>query len=467
MYINKLIEDLRSLIERYHNDEFWLIPSSERMLCVAILCQLHDINIRLEELDEELNHNIVSEAVGLNFSEILKENYWPDTILFKEDHEENKRDYFSFINLIPDYFTANDKERRFKDTQVESLKSAFHQFLDEEKLSFGVMAHALNEAISKMKSLLADIKRKIDNPHSYVYRKVWDELYDAYKDEGIDDEFNRWLNDRSKVDVAILQKKQLCEIYEMMKSKFFRYSDRPSIGEVKNCLLLRNEDSLPAGTKRSDEIKEECARFEKFFSLKKDLIFTLDYEMLGRYITLNGAKFKDEEYVGLVDFDVMMDCINEEMASVRPNLKVYLKNYEGNKVSEILAYGTPILNSCQKYLRDDLRNTILREFLTKALHDGEIKNYLVERLGNSRLRNKCLCLIIAALDLHRIFRVDAVSEDLAKTLSKAFDGKPSASSITHYINDYRSDHTKDKIYLWTKRNIEDLKAHPYNVFYGI
>lgn len=462
-----MIEDLRSLIERYHNDEFWLITPSERMLSVALLCQIHDINLRLEKLRDELDHNIVSEAVGINFSKILAEDYWPDTILFNEDHEESKRDYFSFVNLIPDYFTANDKEKRFKDTLVEPLKSAFHQFLDEEKLSFGVMAHALNEAISKMKTLLTEIKRKIDNPHSYVYRKVWDELYSDYKDGGIDDMFRRWLNDKAKVDVTILKKKQLCEILGMMKRKFFRYCERPSIGEVKNCMLLRNEDSLPAGTELTDEIKEECAKFEKFISFKKDLIFNLDYEMLGKYIAMNGAKLEDVEYVGLVDFDVMMDCINAEMANIRPSLKVYLKNHEENKVGEILNYGTPILNSCQKYLRDGLRNTILREFLVKALHDGEIKNYLMERLGNGRLRNKCLCLIIAALDLHRVFRVDAVSQDLAKSLSEACEGKPSAASIKDYIDDYRSNHANDKIYLWTKRNIEDLKSHPYNIFCGI
>ena len=467
MYLNKLIEDVRSLIERYHNDEFWLIPSSERMLSLAILCQIHDVNIRLEKINEELEVNIVSEAVGINFSKILEEDYWPESILFEEDCDVAKRDYGSFINLIPDYFTANDRDNRFKDTLVDPLKSAFHQFLDEEKTSFGMMAHALNEAISKMKTLLVEIKRKIDDPNSYVYRKVWDELFDKYKDGGMDDCFKYWLNQKSKADITVLKNKQLCEILDLTKEKFFRYCDRPSIGEVRNCLLQKNEDSLPAGTVLTDDIKEECAKFEKFVTFKKELIFTFDYEMLGKYITLNGSKIKDEEYVGLVDFDVMMDCINKEMANLRPSLKIYLKNYEDDKVGEILKYGTPILNSCQQYLREGVRNTILREFLAKALNDPEIKSFLMERLGNGRLRKKCLCLIIAALDLFRIFRADAISNDLAESLSEAFGGKPSASSVDDYIKDYQTNHEIDKIYLWTKRNIDDLKAHPYNIFYKI
>lgn len=465
MIINSQIKELHKMLCFMKESDLYLHNSCERMISIGLLCHIHDINHRLEELNKELDTNITSEGVNIDYDLFLSEDYWPDNIIFNDKCDIKTHFSSGLINTIPDYFPVNDKNYQFQDTLVQPLKTAFHQFLDEEKLTFGDMAYALNKSLAKMKALLQEMREKATNPHGFQYKKVWDDLLDYFNDDRTIDEYKCWKSDHGMVDFKTLRYKQLREILQLVENRFFRYYEKPMLGEMKNCLLVQQEDYLPAGTVLTDGLKEECAKFERFIEWKEKTILVLNYEMLGEYIARQGAKLEDEDYLVIVDFDRMMDYIHEDMADLKPNLAKYLKRYEERKIHSLLNDCAAILNSCQKHLKDDIRNTFLREFLNKMLFDKEMKQEARAMLGG-KSKKKYLCLIVAALDCFHIFKADSVKADLAVSLSDAFGNKPSKASIVDYIDKYQRQR-KGTLYEWTKANIDDLKSNPYNPFEGI
>lgn len=464
MLINSLIKGLHSLISHIHESDLWLANSSERMLGMSILCQIHDIIHRLEELNVELDANINSEAVNIDFRTFLADDYWPSIILFNENVDIKVNVNKTFVNTITDYFPIDNDKFQFRSTLIPPLKLALHQLMDDEKLTYNDLAFALNSALTKMKGVLMEIKEKLDNPKDYQFRKIWDDLLDYYDDDLSSDDYKRWKSKHSKYDFKDLRIKQIQEILKLSESNFFRYNETPTLGDVRNCILIKNEDLLPAGTVLTDEIKESCAKFECFIEWKDKSILCVNYEMLGEYIFHHGSKFKDEEFLPVIDFDRTMDMIHDDMAALKPNLNKYLKKYEENRINALIKDGTIILNSCQKYLKEDIRNTFLREFLSKMLYDSDIK-YEARELLEGRSRNKYLCQIIAALDCFFVFKVGTTKEDFAKALSEKFE-KPKYGSVIDYFKVYQRER-KGSLYQWTKKIVDDLKTNAYNPFKGI
>lgn len=164
--------------------------------------------------------------------------------------------------------------------------------------------------------------------------------------------------------------------------------------------------------------------------------------------------------------DVMLDLIHEDMAEHDLNLKPYLKRYEENMINGLIKDCALILNSCQPYLKDGLRSTFLREYLSMLLFDEDMKQEAREKLLSSKTRNKYLCQMIAALNCFYVFKADVVKADLARSLYPHFGNKTNYESTLENIERFERKR-EGALYNWTKKIIDDLKAHPYNLFKGL
>ena len=217
-----------------------------------------------------------------------------------------------------------------------------------------------------------------------------------------------------------------------------------------------------------ENIDEQCARFDYFVRWADEgkNILILDGKRMGKYLYRNYQQLTDEEKEAVVRLDVMLDQIHEDMAEHDLNLKPYLKRYEENMINGLIKDCALILNSCQPYLKDGLRSTFLREYLSMLLYDEDMKQEAREKLLSSKTRNKYLCQMIAALNCFYVFKADVVKADLARSLYPHFENKTNFESTLENIERFERKR-EGALYNWTKKIIDDLKEHPYNPFKGL
>lgn len=293
---------------------------------------------------------------------------------------------------------------------------------------------------------------------------LWNTILDDYGDDGAGGDYQEWKeeNDRYSFEDLLSQQKQA--VFRLLTSRFLRYCHCPTGAEVKNRRLIITEDDLEVETRIPKMLASECAKFEKFFEWRGDHLMILDYEKLEHYIRKNHKKLKRNDLRNIAAFDMLLDMIQDDMVALRPEEAKNHKDYEANNTMEILKECAAVLNTCQHLLKDGMRQTILKEFLEKMLFDEKMKEEARKKLGK-RTRAKFLCEIMAAISNCYILKPEATYGVLAQCMRQKLK-TIEMQSIKTYISKAAGDNQSD-LQQWTTENIAELKAHPYNPFYGI
>ena len=462
--INDELEYLHKVISAAKDGSVENLGAFDRIFDISIISAFNHINIHLAELNNDLDTSVRLEGISIDFNRFLNKDFWLNNFLFADKYEIYKAAGVNYkdvsfkkeINMLTDYLPPVVKKGEgFKQAQVDSFKTAMHQFCDEERLSCRDTRHSLYFGLFYMLRLLEEIQNKVLKPAKHQYIKIWDDLCEEYGITDAKKNFNQWKDDQGELNIEILKARQKQEIFNLLTSGFFRYLTTPTGSEVKRCQLSISEDDLPTGTEIPHNLIVECTKLEKFIEWKGNNILSLNYEKMGNYIYHNYNKLDTGNLYDIVYFDQTLDLIHEEMAKLNSGFKQFLKNYEQDLVNSIYNDCSAILTSCQIHLRPIYKDTFLKDYLSKILNDKTIKQEVRSKLVG-KPRNKFICFIIYTLNDFYVFKPDSVRSDLIKTLSKVFDRHPSSNSISRYFKEFQNKKI-GALYEWTKMHIDEFK----------
>lgn len=478
MSINSHIEALHDYLEYVAKTDSRRFKVFHRMSAVGIVSYINEIIVELTELNEKLDTDIDEEALSIKFDLFLSRSYWSRFRLFSiyrnfqqkfdkkglYDGNDPLEEINQLVYYLPD---KNNKDVTFNEDQIANFRRSMSLFCDNGRLSEEVINYALDTSLNKMLSLLSEIKKKTESPSEAHYQKMWKNTVKNFTSEQFEKEYREWKDDYDDIKLPKLKEKQMQEVVSLLQSGFLQYRPNPSRGDINRRMIVVPDEVFAENEAIPETINADSTRLEYFahWADKDCNILVLDYKNLGKYIFKNNSQLADEQCEAIVRFDKMLDLIHEDIAAEKIELKPYLKRYEENLIGSLINDCSAILNSCQCHLKKEIRTSYLREFLSKMLYDDDMKYEAREKLQKPKTRNKYLCQIIACLSFFNIFKIEVVKEDLAKSLSTKFD-KPNYESILDYIEEVHRKRT-GALFEWTKKNYEDLIAHPYNPFKGL
>ena len=448
-------------------------PVTDRLFQLSIISLFHQINDSLDKLSSELDTSVILEGVSIDFDTYLDENYWTNNLLFKNE-EGFYNQIFNIkveditcrfqINQMTDYLPNGEEGYNITQDQIDTFKTSLNLLCDRKKLGSREILYALLFGLHYMLHQLKKIKEKVEHPKSHQYIKVWEEVYDDYEDISCRDSYIEWKEENDEFNFVELKRQQIFEIFRMLNSGFFRFYDSITGADVRNRKLIITEDDLPVGKTISENLPAECAKLEKFIEWKGEHVIALNYEKLGKYIYKNYNNFEIDDIDVIVEFDKTMDAIHEDMASLKPQLKQYLKGYEEEQVNVLLNECSDILNTCKIHLAKDINDSFLYIYLKRLLFNKEMKDEARKKLSGQS-RNTFICEIVAVLKNAKIFKVECDKHDLARSLSEKITRIQLDTIVKNIERAYNSN--EGTLYHWTMKNIEELKKESSNPFAGI
>lgn len=424
---------------------------------------LNEVNQDLETINEQLDTSLSLDAAKIDIGTtpmrlkfLYKKIGW-----WKYGLEESADKQSPQIDRMACCLQNEEGAYLVSPDGLESFKTALNQLCNENTISSQTIRNALTRGYSKMVDLLDEIRKKTENPEPHLYKKLWDDFFREYCSQSYDDckkNFNDWKKKSiGRPSLDELKAKQKKEILKLLKTKFFRFCPNPSGGAIKKRKLKIDEDDLEVGTELPEGFDVECTKFEKFIEWKGGCILSLNYEKLGQYIYLYYHKLEGHEPYSITYFDIMMDFIHEEMAKIKPDLKQYLKRYQEHQFEELLNDCKKIFEPFKKYLKDDIRQTIIDEYLEKLLFDSDLKEEAREML-RGQSKNKYCCAIVTALSSCYIFKPEHNNTaNYAKALHKVLSSV-TKETLTRYFN--APENNNKALNRWTENIMKDLKTTP-------
>ena len=133
-------------------------------------------------------------------------------------------------------------------------------------------------------------------------------------------EYDRWKRDVGGVNFDLLKDKQTLVVEEFLKRKILRFTQTPSEREIKQVDLDKVRPHLPYGYELPDGFEKCCARFRRFILWDGDIL-KMDYDKYGNYLFQYYYDMTAEERRAFIEFDIMLDLIHEDMASLNQSDK--------------------------------------------------------------------------------------------------------------------------------------------------
>lgn len=264
-----------------------------------------------------------------------------------------------------------------------------------------------------------------------------------------------------------LQDKVCNEIVDYLRSGFLLFAPTPTGREVRERLVVIDDESLEVDQVFSTNLDVECAKLSYFvcWTGPKNELLSLRYDRLNKYMTKYQNLISEEAMSRFYYFEAILELIHEDMAVIKQQLAPYLKDFEEHQLERTRKECIEMMNVCQPLLKLGVRSGLLGDVVWRLLDDSSIREEARTKLCSIKTRNKYLCEIIAALDCDCIFKSDVTRKKLAKVVSEKMESV-SCSSVEDYIKKFQSAKS-GPLFEWVKEHIEDLKAHEYNPFEGL
>lgn len=472
MKINDEILYLHRVIEGAMSGDIIKIGVFDRLFAWGVVALYNEINNDLEKLSIQLDTELNLEAISINFDLFTNLKYWTQNWLYvdfeelyrKENMDMPRITYTTQINTLTDYLPNGVKGYNVNPDVINSFKNAMHQLCDEDRLTDGDVFYSLNAGLNRMLELLKTVEKKVKNPQIHLYKKLWDETYEIYDNDEALAEYNEWIEENDSPTLNDLKARQKQEIFKLLSKNFFRFCNKPTGAEVKKYKTFISEDDLPFGTQIPENIAMECAKFEKFIEWKGEHIFLINYEKLGQYIYKHYQEFDDTEFFYITDFDRNINAIHEAMASLKPSLLPYLKNYEEKMVDGLVDWSVDVLSTCKSHLNENVSANFFRIYMQKLLYDNEMKDEARKKLSSSS-KKTFICNIVAQLKNARIIKITVDNSVLSHSLHEKINDISEDTIGKNIQRAYNAN--EGALYVWTLKNIETIKQQSSNPFAGI
>lgn len=458
MYINEEIEQLHQLIasppDAAANGMF------SRLYAWGILSLFNRVNNELETFSEQFDTSIDLDVIGINFEKYCDIDFWtpywskpPQKYWPSENHQ-------TAINRMTDYLPNGEEGYLVTPEVLDSFKIAMHQLCDEDRMSARALGYALDKSIDTLQKLLYELNNKVLNPKPHLYEKLWSTLCDTYYEYEPVEKYQTWYQEAGAPTLDDLKAKQKQEIYELLKSGFFRFAQKPTGGEVKRRKWKIGEDDLVVGSVVDNDFEAECSKFDRYIEWKENCILSINYERLGQYIYKNYQKFDEEELIYITDFDVTLDLIHDDMAKLKPGLAKHLKRYQEHQDEALLNDCKKVFEPFKNYLKEELRESLIEEYLEKLIFDSELKEEAKKMLSGGSKKTYCTSIVIA-LSFCNIFKpqYNNSKEDLSRALNKGLEWH-NKETFKDYLDN--KDYNRKNLNSWTSNIMDDLKEHPFS-----
>lgn len=458
LYINEEIEQLHQLIASPPDAVATGLFS--RLYAWGILSLFNRVNNELETLSEQFDTSIDLDVIGINFEKYCDIDYWIPYWSKPPQRNWPSENHQTAINRMTDYLPNGQEGYMVTPEVLDSFRMAMHQLCDEDRISARSLGYALNKSIDTIQQLLFELHNKVLNPKPHLYEKLWVTLCDTYYEYEPDEKYHEWYQETGAPTLDDLKAKQRQEIYRLLKSGFFRFAQRPTGGEVKRRKLVIGEDDLEVGSEIDKDFETECAKFDRYIEWEDNCILKINYERLGQYIYKNYQKFDEEELINITDFDVTMDLIHDDMAKLKPGLAKHLKRYQEHQDEALLNDCKKVFEPFKNYLKDDIRQTLIDEYLEKLLFDSELKEEAKKMLSGQSKKKYCTSIVIA-LSFCNIFKpqYNNSKDDLSTALNKGLEWH-NKGTFKDYLND--TENHRANLTRWTSSIMDDIKEHPFS-----
>lgn len=425
-----------------------------RLYAWGVLSLFDNVNNKLEMLSVRLDTSIDLDAMGIKFDTYCDENYWTAYWNNSQANCCSSENHQTAINRMTDYLPNGKEGYQVTPDVLGSFKTAMHQLCDEDRINTRALTFALDKGIDTIRQLLDKLRRKVENPKPHLYEKLWKEIFDSHhKDKTYYDE---WCQEIGTPTLEDLKSKQKQEIYNLLKKGFFRFAQKPTGGEVKNRKTKIDEDDLEVGSVIDKDFEANCAILDRYVEWKGNCILNVNYERLGQYIYKHYKELNKDDLVNIVDFDATIDLINEDMAKIKPDLAQYLKRYHERQFEALQDDCKKIFEPFKKFLKDDIRQTIIDEYLEKLLFDSDVQEEARDRLS-SQSKNKYCCSIVIALSSCYIFKPEYTTAEYAKALHKELTVVQKDTLTSYFKNDENNNKALNQR---TENIMKDLKTTP-------
>lgn len=432
----------------------FLSSLSKRMVAFGIISEMRVAIEQLEALNQKLEIEISVEDAdidfGLWFDEEPNKEIQP---VFNHSSYIEEEEADSTINKIPDLFPLG-KSTTFSENTTDVLKTGLRQLSSEGVLNHADICKALVSGYGTMTCLLREIQEKLTNIPDEQYENYCDDFFARDLDLAFQEaerNYIAWKDEHEWTSQQALEDKRTQEIVKLLMGGIVSHSTMPTNREINECPLIIHEEALEHDTHLPDNINIECARFAKFV-IMKNCIMWLDYAKLGKYLYKHHRDMTFEEQLSLKEFQVTLDFIHRDMASLNVGLKQYLPDYEDNKMQAILDNAINIINTCKPYLNDKAPEDFLESYMNDAF-SGEVRQEVQKLLGRKAIYTN-ICKMLGMLrSSMKVFKVGTSSEQLAACLSPLTD-KPNKDSMKRKIDEGASD-VKSKIRIWTDAYIKE------------
>lgn len=459
LYIEQEIEELHKLLMSplqsrgntlFNRLQFW-----------SILTVFNRLNRELEALNLQFDTSIDLDAIEIDFDKYCDVENWQQYKLqdiIKTDIE--KESVRTEINLMSDYLPNGEEGYYITPDVLGSFRQAMYQLCDDDRMGSLSLQKAIDNAFGQMMTLLIELHNKVLNPKPHQYAKLWTTLKDTFFDDEYAEQYREWHQEIGTPTMEDLKAKQKQEIYELLKTEFFRFAKTPTGREVKTRHTVIAEDDLEVGCEIDKDLETKCAKLDRMVEWKDGCIMVINYERLGQYIYKNYKKLSEDDICRIIDFDGTIDLVHEDMAKLKPGLAKHLKRYQEQQDEELLKDIKKIFAPFKSYLKEDLRETLVEEYLEKLLFDSDLKEEARTMLRTQSKKKYC-CSIVLALTTTYIFKSEYnnSNQDLAKALYDGLEADKKDTLVRYLKNKENSNNALNS---WTSNIMDDLKRHPFS-----
>jgi len=318
MNINDRIKNLKNIIEISYSNYNQINHLSKRLLLFGTILDFQQINKLLEDLSIKLDTELDNEVSTIDFDKWLETDWYQ---------------YFESSELILDENSLTNHPTIISPCSIPEMTG-------EE------LKTLLLSVIKRTRTLLREIKKKINHIPDSQYEKYWFDLRNSYK-KRCKGKYNYedWKDKQEIVDLETLKDKQMQEILAVLKTGVFSYTTKPSKRQINNSIIKINLDSLESRTEISDEIYVECARMSAFTQSMEQGVCQLNYKKLGKYIFKHHDQFTKEQICQLVRFDVVLNLVVRDMVDMEPSLEALFPDFTEKKKED-----SPVTNLLKKLI---------------------------------------------------------------------------------------------------------------------
>ena len=175
---------------------------------------------------------------------------------------------------------------------------------------------AIEKQVAVLMEMLKEVQqRSLAAPPSF-YANFYRHQKSLCDSRPVKARYEDWKRDVGGLNFDLLKDKQTLVVEEFLRRKILRFTQQPSEREIRQVDLDKVRPHLPYGHELPEGFERCCARFRRFILWHEDIL-KINYDKYGNYLFHCFYDLTAAERQAFIEFDLMLDLIHEDMASLR------------------------------------------------------------------------------------------------------------------------------------------------------